>query len=194
MSKAQSFLRPKKEAITPVCVFVEGGKQVQKTSPTKWYWVGSPWRIKETWTNITIHLSSGASGKEPACQCRREKRQGFYPWVGKIPWSRKWQPTPVFLAGKFHGQRSLAGYSQWGHRVRCGWARTEHTSTLGHHGELGDFCFVWSSQREAVGSGVGRWGEWTTWCIRQRNLHWAGEKCEETPFNKAPPCHHFEYT
>ena len=113
MFKAQSFLRSKKEAIAPVCVFVEGGK-LQKTSPTNWYWVGSPWRIKEVWTNITIYLSSGASGKDPACQCRREKRQGFYPWVGKIPWSRKWQPTPVFLAGKFHGQRSMLGYHTWG--------------------------------------------------------------------------------
>ena len=35
----------------------------------------------------------------------------FDPWVGKIPWRRKWQPTPVFLPGEFHGQRSLAGYS-----------------------------------------------------------------------------------
>ena len=44
------------------------------------------------------------SGKESACQCRRHRRHGFYPWVGKIPWRRKWQPTPVFLSGKFHGQ------------------------------------------------------------------------------------------
>ena len=36
------------------------------------------------------------------------------PWVMKIPWRRKWQPTPVFLAGKSHGQRSLEGYSPWG--------------------------------------------------------------------------------
>ena len=59
----------------------------------------------------------GASGKEPACQCRHKrhkrthKRHGFNPWVGKIPWRRKWQPTPVFLPGESHGQRSLAGYS-----------------------------------------------------------------------------------
>ena len=54
--------------------------------------------------------------KEPSCQCRR---CGFNPRVGKIPWIRKWQPTPVFLPGKSHGQRSLAGYSPWGHkRVR----------------------------------------------------------------------------
>ena len=54
------------------------------------------------------------SGKEPACQCRRSKRQGFNPWVGKIPWRRKWQPTPVLLPGESHGQRSLAGYSPQG--------------------------------------------------------------------------------
>ena len=36
------------------------------------------------------------------------------PWVGKIPWRREWLPTPVFLPGEFHGQRSLVGYSPWG--------------------------------------------------------------------------------
>ena len=40
--------------------------------------------------------------------------RGFNLWVGKIPWRRKWQPTPVFLLGKSHGQRSLACYSRWG--------------------------------------------------------------------------------
>ena len=44
------------------------------------------------------------SGKESACQCRRCKRQGFNLWVGNIPWRRKWQPMPVFLPGKSHGQ------------------------------------------------------------------------------------------
>ena len=40
---------------------------------------------------------------------------GWIPgWVGKIPWRREWQPTPVFLSGELHGQRSLAGYSPWG--------------------------------------------------------------------------------
>ena len=47
------------------------------------------------------------SGKESVCQCRGHRRSGFGPWVEKI-WSRKWQPTPVFVPGKFHGQRSLA--------------------------------------------------------------------------------------
>ncbi|KAB0339956.1 hypothetical protein FD754_023520 [Muntiacus muntjak] len=49
----------------------------------------------------------------PFClQCSRPR---FHPWVGKIPWRRKWQPTPVFLPRKSHGWRSLAGYSPWGH-------------------------------------------------------------------------------
>ena len=49
----------------------------------------------------------GASCKEPSCQCRRCKRCRFDPWVGKIPWRRAWQPTPVFLPGESHGQSSL---------------------------------------------------------------------------------------
>ena len=49
-------------------------------------------------------------------KCRRGKRLGFDPWVWKIPWRRKWQPTPVFMPGESHGQRSLAGYSPWGHK------------------------------------------------------------------------------
>ena len=40
----------------------------------------------------------------------------FNSWVRKIPWRRKWQPTPIFLSGKSYGQRSLAGYSPWGHK------------------------------------------------------------------------------
>ena len=41
-------------------------------------------------------------------------REVFDPWVGKIPWRRAWQPTPVFLFGESHGQRSLVGYCPWG--------------------------------------------------------------------------------
>ena len=48
--------------------------------------------------------------------CLQSGRPGFDPMVLKIPWRRKWQPTPVFLLGKFHGQRSLVGYNPWGHK------------------------------------------------------------------------------
>ena len=55
----------------------------------------------------------GDSLGESACQSRR---CGFNPWFGNIPWYRKWQPALVFLPGKSHGQRNLAGYSPTGHR------------------------------------------------------------------------------
>ena len=56
-------------------------------------------------------FSGGTSGKESVCQVRDV---WFEPQLRKIPWSRKWQPTPVFLPGKPHRQRSLAGYSPRG--------------------------------------------------------------------------------
>ena len=61
-----------------------------------------------------------------ACQCGRHRRHGFNPRVGKIPCRRKWQPPPVFLSGKSHGQRSLVGYSPWGRKESD---RTERLST-----------------------------------------------------------------
>ena len=67
---------------------------------------------KKTFVRIILFgLPTWLSSKESACQC---KRHGFSPWVRKIPWRRKWQPTPVFLPGKSCGQRSLAGYSPVG--------------------------------------------------------------------------------
>ena len=48
--------------------------------------------------------------------CLQCRRPGFDPWIGKIPCRRAWQPTPVLLPGESHGQRSLAGYSPWGHK------------------------------------------------------------------------------
>ena len=59
------------------------------------------------------YFPGGSDGKASAC---RAGDPGFYPWVGKIPWRRKWQLTPVLLPGKFHGLRSLVGYSPWGRK------------------------------------------------------------------------------
>ena len=66
------------------------------------------------------------SGKASDCQCKKHKRHGFYPWVVKVPQSRKWQFTLLFLSGKFRGQRSLVGYSPWGCKE---WNMTDHTHT-----------------------------------------------------------------
>ena len=58
----------------------------------------------------------GSLSKESACQCRGHRRPRFDPWVRKMPWRREWQPTPVFLPGEAHVQRSLVGYSPKGHK------------------------------------------------------------------------------
>ena len=76
--------------------------------------------------NSHFKFPGGTSGKDSACQCRRCKRSGLDLWVGKTPWRRKWQPTPLFLPGKVHGQRNLVGCSPWGHKESD---TTEHTHT-----------------------------------------------------------------
>ena len=79
------------------------------------------------WVLSGLNLNLGScrwlSIKEYPCWCRR---CGFSPWIRRIPWRRKWQPTPVFLPGKFHVQRSLAGYSPWGRWVRHDWSDWAH--------------------------------------------------------------------
>ena len=72
-----------------------------------------------------------------------EMRHGFYPWVGKIPWRRAWQPIPIFLPGKSHEQRSLAGYSPQGRAESDTTEATEHT------------CIQSSGRNEGGGSWAG---------------------------------------
>ena len=56
----------------------------------------------------------GSDGEESTCNAG--ELTGFDPGVGKIPWRREWQATPVFLPEEFHGHRNLVGYSPWGHK------------------------------------------------------------------------------
>ena len=72
------------------------------TSKKPEFWVGQM---------ALLGLPRWLNGKESACQCRRCR---FDPCIRKIPWSRKWHPTPVLLPGKSHGWRSLVGCSPWG--------------------------------------------------------------------------------
>ena len=68
---------------------------------------------------ITMGFPGGSDGKESTWNsgdCQQCRRPGLNPWVGKIAWRRKWQPTPVFFPGKSHEQRSLADYSPWGRK------------------------------------------------------------------------------
>ena len=85
-------------------------------------WWAAVYGVAQSRTRLTRLSSSsffwgflgGASGKEPAGQCGRQKRCRFDHWLEKIPWSRTWKPTPVSLPGESHEQRNLAGYSPQG--------------------------------------------------------------------------------
>jgi len=80
-------------------------------------WVKS---LEENIFHFYLGLLGDTSSEESTCQCRRHKRHGFNPRVGKIPWRRKWQPTPVFLPRESH--------------ERGAWRATVHvvTNSLGH--------------------------------------------------------------
>ena len=78
----------------------------------------------------TGHDVGGASGKEPACRCRRHEICGFDPGIRTIPWRREQQPTPVFLPGESHGQRSLVGYGPEGRKESDRTEVTEHAHAL----------------------------------------------------------------
>ena len=117
----------------PLALFVVMLPKAHLTSHSRMS--GSRWVITPSWLSgswrsflcsssvcscefFLFRLSTGgASGKEPACQCGRQKRHRFDPWFGKIPWRRKWSPTPVFLPGESHDKRNLVGYRPWGCRV-----------------------------------------------------------------------------
>ena len=81
--------------------------------------------------NLKLILYFWHNGKESTCQCRRCQRCRLDPWVRKIPWRKKWQPAPVFLPGKFHGQRSLVVYSS-GCSTESDWSGwlSVHTHTV----------------------------------------------------------------
>ena len=115
---------------------IETGRPVrrclQKSRWGKWWGLGLESRAAAFYDSDGFHCArmvfpGGSSGKEPACQRRRCRRCRFDPWGGKIPWRRKWQPTPVFLPGKYQGQRSLKGFSPWDHKELD---TTEHAPTL----------------------------------------------------------------
>ena len=78
----------------------------------------------------------GSISKDSACQCRKHRRWGFDPWVGKIPWCRAWQHTPVFLPGKPHKQRSLAGS-----------LGLQRAGRDGMHTPMQVICYCWAGVR-----------------------------------------------
>ena len=84
----------------------------------QWGWCGFA-----EWSDVSITREGcWARSTQNLLQC---KRRGFHPWVRKIPWGRAWQPTPAFLPGESHGQRSLVGYSPW-HCTESDTEATQH--------------------------------------------------------------------
>ena len=84
-------------------------------------------RVRHDWMHT--HTECGAAVKN-LYQRRKCKRWGFDPWVGKIPWTRKWQLIPIFVPAESHGQRSMTSHSPWDCRVGHSWAHTLKTNEI----------------------------------------------------------------
>ena len=97
-----------------------GIKPPSPALPGRFFTSEPPEKPRASWS---WGFPGSSDGKEPACHCRRCR---FNPQAWKISWRRKWHPTPVFLPGKPHGQKNLAGYSPWGCRES---GSTEQLST-----------------------------------------------------------------
>ena len=91
-----------------------------RKEPLKFIWNHKRPQITKKFSKWTRHHISWFQTKQ---------RHGFDPWVRKIHWRRKGQPTPVFVPGKSHGQRSLTGYNPWGHKESD---MTEHVHACTH--------------------------------------------------------------
>ena len=117
----------------------------QARDPT---WCGKACWPLSTWDDLRRDSHSDQASqvtqqaKAICLQCESHREWGFSPCVGKIPWRRDWQPTPVFLPGESHGQRSLVGYSPWGHKASDRTEVMEQTGTqsLGPTGGSWDRC------------------------------------------------------
>ena len=89
------------------------------------------------------------SNKESACSAEDTGDTGSVPWTGKIPWRREQPPTPVFLPGEFHGQRSLSGYSPEGRKESDMTVQLSiYFYLLSCHCGCHGSCFIWLSPQE----------------------------------------------
>ena len=89
-------------------ILLQGIFLIQGSNPMSPALAGVFFTTSTTWEALLV-------GKKNLWEnCRRCKSWQFDPWAEKLPWGSKGQPTPIFVPGKFHGQRSLAGYSPWG--------------------------------------------------------------------------------
>ena len=99
-----------------VCGVAQSRTQLKQLSSSSNYIIQTPpWIVVH---KIYRGLPGGSDDRESACNTGD---LGSIPGLGRSPWRMQWLPTPVFLPGEFHGQRSLAGYSSWGRKVEHNW-------------------------------------------------------------------------
>ena len=129
--------------------------------------------------DLILWLPRWCSGKESTCQCRKCKRHSFDPWVGKIPWRRKWQPTLAFLPRKYHGQRSLESTVHGVERSQTQlshWAGT-HDLIIANYickdssSKEGHILRYWGSQHQHIFGGHNSAHNTEYWRYKERNWH-----------------------
>ena len=109
-----------RDSSTPMFIatlFIIAKRWKQPKYPSMDEWATMWMNVASPYNGINLNdmgFPGGINGIESTCQSTRHKRCRFDHWVQKIPWRKKWQPTPVFLPGKFHSQRTLAGYTVHG--------------------------------------------------------------------------------
>ena len=114
-----------------ICLWSHSNEELKLWNFSSFHWKADRRRrsvVKDTGELTHFWISQVAPRLRICLQCWRHRRHGFDPWVGKISWKGECQPTPVFLPGQPHGQRSLVGYSPWGHKESDNdWSHTPHT-------------------------------------------------------------------
>ena len=119
LSKVSETVKDKKAWCAAVQVVAKSQTQLSEwtTNELKWLYIFKLFlKIRviifhnvQNYMKFKFQCAGGTVVKESPYQCRGHKRHEFSSWVGKIPWRREWQPTPVFLSGKIHSQGSLVG-------------------------------------------------------------------------------------
>ena len=161
----------KRRAMTLLCYSLASGKRSCGTEKN-WFEQFSNREVL-IWTLV----QSSAEGASLVAQwqriCQQCRECGFDPWVGKMPWWRKWQPTPGFLLGEFHGQRSLVGYSPQGHKEwdMTEWLSTAHTRAVKIHSQNACIqkcrspCFFMKNPYSVEALFNKHFPQWTKWPI-----------------------------
>ena len=143
------------------------------TLKVSWHPGSCPWFqldpiISLTLTTCIWGFPGGSADKESTWQCRRRRSHS---WVRKIPWRRKWQPTPVFLPGKSHGQRDLVGYSPWG----CKWIGHDLVTKQQHCTQNWKISFSFNQEKGSQGpSRVSHSKSWGVFIFHEPCTDWTG--------------------